>query len=155
MKPTEVPAALAVLGAAAVRQATSECPGDCGLPEGECGGHTPGGIEGMVRIVLAAVLPELDRAGHVRKIADLAPPTVGAALQRTLLALGIKQAALARITGLTEKHISQIATGKAALSPDVANRFAGATGVPSAVWLGIDATRREWDARIEAASGRP
>ena len=76
-----------------------------------------------------------------------APPTVGQAVARTLKSLGMTQAVLARITGLTTKHVNQVIGGKVALSPDVAVKFAHATGTPAAVWLGIQGARAEWEAR--------
>lgn len=78
---------------------------------------------------------------------DPAPPTVGDALRRTLKSLGISQVVLARVTGLTAKHVNQVIGGKAALSPDVAVKLAHATGTPAAVWLGIQGARLEWESR--------
>lgn len=154
MTPDEVPAALAGLGAEALRQAAHECDGDCGLPEDECWArhpvnwsakvagdtHVHGSAEALARIVIAAVRSKTPKPPP-------APPTVGEAVARTLRSLGMTQVALARITGLTAKHVNQVITGKVGLSPDVAVKFAHATGTPAAVWLGIQGARAEWESR--------
>jgi len=158
MTPDEVPTALAAIGAEALRQAAYQCDGDCGPPEDECwtthpvnwsakvagDTHVHGSAEVLARIVIAATRTETPKPPPP-------PPTVGDAIARTLRSLGMTQIMLARITGLTAKHVNQVISGKVGLSPDVAVKFAHATGTPAAVWLGIDGARREWEARVAQA----
>ena len=102
-----------------------------------------------------AVMAVLDATRTKTPKTPPAPPTVGEAIARTLKSLGMTQIMLARITGLTAKHVNQVITGKVGLSPDVAVKFAHATGTPAAVWLGIDGARHEWEARLAECDETP
>ncbi len=59
------------------------------------------------------------------------------------------QAELARRTGLSEKHISQVATGQSAISTDVAMRLEKATRVPARTWNNLESRYQERLAVIE------
>jgi HTH-type transcriptional regulator/antitoxin HigA len=54
----------------------------------------------------------------------------------------MSQVELARRTGLSTKHVSQIATGKVALSIAIALRFEAALGVDAAEWMRAEVARR-------------
>lgn len=71
---------------------------------------------------------------------DLDPATL---LRNTLTTLGMKQIGLALRTGLSPKHINQIALGKQAISSDVALRFERATGIPALEWMHAEAAYRD------------
>ena len=73
----------------------------------------------------------------------------GGTLSETLDALGMSQAELARRTELTTKHISQIVTGDAAISPSVALRLERATSVPSHFWSALEANYQAMQRRLE------
>lgn len=75
------------------------------------------------------------------------PP--GETLQETLEAVGMTQAELAKRTGLTTKHISQIANGKAAISVGTALQFEIVLGIPCHIWLGLEQYYRAFLARRE------
>lgn len=66
----------------------------------------------------------------------------GIVLARTLKALGISQAELARRTGLTAKHVNQVIKHNAPISPAVAAEIDYATGIPAEVWVVLDAIHR-------------
>lgn len=66
-------------------------------------------------------------------------PSAGDVLRRTLRTLGIKQAELARRTGLTPKHINQVIKHGVPVSPAVAAAIGEATGIPAEVWIVLDA----------------
>jgi addiction module HigA family antidote len=52
----------------------------------------------------------------------------------------MSQAELARRTGLSPKHINQIAKGAASITADTATRFERALGVRAGIWLSLQAT---------------
>lgn len=62
----------------------------------------------------------------------------GVVLARTLKALSISQAELARRTGLTTKHVNQVIKAGAPISPTVAVAIGEATGIPAEVWIILD-----------------
>lgn len=68
-------------------------------------------------------------------------------LRDTLGALGLSQSDLAARTGLSLKHINQIAQGLAPISPETAILFEKVTSVPAKMWTLLEATYREALAR--------
>ena len=89
------------------------------------------------------------RTGRYPYEPDYAVPP-GATLQETIEAQGIDQKELARRTGFTEKHVSQVINGKAAISADSAIRFERVTGVPAGFWNNLESQYREQRARLDA-----
>lgn len=88
-------------------------------------------------------------------IGDFAPDYAippGATLIEVLDDQGMSQSDLARRTGLSKKHVSQIANGRAAISVDVALKFEKATGVPAHVWNNLESRYRERVARADEAT---
>ncbi len=73
---------------------------------------------------------------------DYAVPP-GATLLETIEVRGISQKELAQRTGFTEKHISQIITGKMPISPGAAIRLERVTGVPAHLWNALEMKYRE------------
>lgn len=70
------------------------------------------------------------------------PPPPGAELQRVLDAMGLSQIRLAKVTGLTTKHINQVISGKAALSYETAVKLEDVTGIPASWWNAAEAAYR-------------
>jgi HTH-type transcriptional regulator/antitoxin HigA len=68
------------------------------------------------------------------------PP--GDSLRETLEAIGMTQAEFARRADLSTKHVNQIVKGDAALTPDTALAIERVTGVPSRLWLRLEARYR-------------
>ncbi|MGZ4659843.1 MAG: helix-turn-helix transcriptional regulator [Arthrobacter sp.] len=64
-------------------------------------------------------------------------------LRQALVLAGISQAALARATGLTTKHVSQLATGKVPFSVDVALRMESVLPTLSAEELMVSQARAQ------------
>ena len=60
------------------------------------------------------------------------PP--GATLKETLEVMGLSQAELSVRTGLLEKTISQLVTGHAALTLEIADKLELALGIPARFW---------------------
>lgn len=85
-----------------------------------------------------------------RESAD--PLAAGALLGDVLDGLDMSQAELARRTGLSAKHVNQVAQGVAAVSVDVAIRLESATGVPAMVWNTVEAAYRDALARRAEAT---
>lgn len=82
----------------------------------------------------------------------------GTVLRHTLKALGISQAELARRTGLSTKHISQVISGRASIGDACALAIGEATGIPAEVWIVLDAMHRMQliaEPAIRAALTRP
>jgi addiction module HigA family antidote len=75
---------------------------------------------------------------------------LGELITSTLADAGLSQAALARRTDTSTKHISQLVTGKAHLSAAMAFRLEAALGVDAAEWMRAEITTRRLTA--EAAS---
>jgi len=69
-------------------------------------------------------------------------PGVAVLLAESLAGMRMSQADLARTANLSTKHVSQLATGKVPLSPDVAVRLEHALGVSAVDWLRADAPRQ-------------
>lgn len=72
---------------------------------------------------------------------DLSPP--GEILEEALEERGMPSAELARRTGLSEKHVSQIVNGKVPLSMDVALLLERVFGIPANFWCNLEANYRE------------
>ena len=62
----------------------------------------------------------------------VSPP--GRTLLETIEVLGMSQARLAECTGRPKKTISEIVTGKAAITPETAIQFERVLGVPATFW---------------------
>jgi addiction module HigA family antidote len=71
-----------------------------------------------------------------------APASVSVLLAESLAGMRMSQAVLARTANLSTKHVSQLATGKVPISPDIAVRLEDALGVPAVDWLRADAPRQ-------------
>ncbi len=78
---------------------------------------------------------------------DYAVPP-GETLAETIEALHMDQRDLASRTGLSEKHVSQIINGHAAITPETAAKLERVTGVPARMWNNLEATYQERRARI-------
>ena len=72
---------------------------------------------------------------------DYAVPPAGT-LRDTLGALGLSQSDLAARTGLSLKHVNQIAQGLAPISPETAILLEKVTSVPAKMWTLLEATYR-------------
>lgn len=82
------------------------------------------------------------------------PP--GESLRETLEALDMTQAELAERTGLSTKHINQIVSGVAPVTPETALALERVTGAPAAFWTNLEAAyalarARETEAEDSAA----
>lgn len=73
----------------------------------------------------------------------------GATLKSTLAQLGMTQADLAARTGLSLKHVNQIAQGIAAITHESALLLEKATGVPARIWNAREAHYRDHLARTQ------
>ncbi len=73
----------------------------------------------------------------------------GGTLSETLEALGMTQAELARRADLTTKHVSQIVTGDASISPGVALRLERVLGIPSHFWAALEANYQTQKQRLD------
>lgn len=82
---------------------------------------------------------------------DYAVPP-GETLRMRLEEVGLTQAALARRSGLTTKHINQLVKGAVTLTPEVAGRFELVLGVPADWWLRLEADYRAALMRISEQS---
>lgn len=78
---------------------------------------------------------------------DYAVPP-GWALEEALEDLSMSQADLARHTGLSEKHISQLIKGEAPVTVDTAIRLERATEIPARLWNNLERTYRAALARL-------
>lgn len=74
----------------------------------------------------------------------------GEILEETLDALGIKKKDFAESCGLSAKHVSQIISGKAPVTPDTAIRFERVLGIADDVWNNLEANYRAFHARKKA-----
>lgn len=61
--------------------------------------------------------------------------TVGDLLHKVLSGQGMTQVQLSELTGISQKHLSQIRGDKSRLSVEYAVLIEKATGVPAEVWL--------------------
>jgi HTH-type transcriptional regulator/antitoxin HigA len=82
----------------------------------------------------------------VRYAPDYAFPP-GAFLEERLDELGMTQAELSRRTGLSQKHISLLTSGEAALSPQTALLLEKVTGMPASLWNRLEANYRTWQSQ--------
>jgi len=78
------------------------------------------------------------------------PAMPGDVLRKVLRGLGMSQADLARETGLSVKHVNEVAKGCAGISVPVAVRLEEATGIPAMVWNAVEAAYRDAVARRPA-----
>jgi HTH-type transcriptional regulator/antitoxin HigA len=78
---------------------------------------------------------------------DVAP---GETLRAALEALGMTQVQLAARTGLSVKHVNQMAQGVAPVTPETALLLEKATGVNARMWNVLEATYRERVSREES-----
>jgi plasmid maintenance system antidote protein VapI len=63
-------------------------------------------------------------------------------LKATLRTLKMNQAGLCRRTGLSTKHINQVAQGHIGVTPDLALLLERATGTPATAWMTAELNRR-------------
>ena len=70
------------------------------------------------------------------EIQDLSPP--GEILEEALEERSMPSAELARRTGLSEKHISQLINAKAPLSMEVALQLERVLGIPARLWNSLE-----------------
>jgi len=63
----------------------------------------------------------------------------GVLLREVLTKRNLSQAALARSSGLTQKHISRIVTGQSGVGTDAAVALEAALGVPARRWIRMQA----------------
>lgn len=71
----------------------------------------------------------------------------GEILAETLEARRISQAELAARCGLSEKHVSQVITGKASITSDTALLLERTLGVAASLWLNLESSHRLYLAR--------
>lgn len=72
-----------------------------------------------------------------------AVPGAGGPLIVTVLALArMRQAELARRTGLSTKHVNQLCKGIVPMSIDIALRLEAQFGIPAELWMHADTTNR-------------
>lgn len=81
---------------------------------------------------------------------DYAVPP-GETLRETIAELGMTQVELSRRTGRPEKTISEIINGKAAIMPETAIQFERVLGIPTHLWLNLEAKFQETKARLAYA----
>jgi addiction module HigA family antidote len=62
---------------------------------------------------------------------------------------------LARASGLTRKHMSNIVNGSASITPDSALRIAKVLGTTPQLWLNLQSRVDLYDARVKLRSWRP
>ena len=72
----------------------------------------------------------------------------GETLVEWLAVHNMSQAEFARRTGLSTKHINQVANGAAGLSAEVALAFESVTEIPARYWSQLEANHRAYEARI-------
>jgi len=63
---------------------------------------------------------------------------------------GWRQADLASRMGYSEKHISELVNGKAAITPDAAQKLASVLGSSMGFWLALEANYQKHKARLDA-----
>lgn len=79
-----------------------------------------------------------DMAGPVDLRLDV-PPSPGAYLHAVLAAQGVSQTELAARSGLSAKHVNQVANGRTSLTAETAEALEFATGVEARIWLMLEA----------------
>lgn len=83
-----------------------------------------------------------DLLGHESQDAPVVPGA-GGPLIVTILALArMRQAELARRTGLSTKHVNQLCKGIVPMSIDIALRLEQQLGIPAELWMHADTTSR-------------
>ena len=73
----------------------------------------------------------------------------GDTLLETIESCSMSQAELALRAGLSAKTVNQIVQGKAPITPETAIRLERVTGVPAALWLGLESNFRAQLSRLE------
>ena len=73
----------------------------------------------------------------------------GDTLLETIESCSMSQAELALRAGLSAKTVNQIVQGKAPITPETAIRLERVTGVPAALWLGLESNFRAQHSRLE------
>lgn len=68
---------------------------------------------------------------------------------------GLTVSELARASGLTRKHVSNIVNGSAPISPESALRIAKVLGTTPQLWLNLQSRVDLYDARLKLKSWRP
>jgi antitoxin HigA-1 len=68
---------------------------------------------------------------------------------------GITVSELARASGLTRKHVSNIVNGSAPISPESALRISTVLGTTPQLWLNLQSRVDLYDARLKLKSWRP
>ena len=83
------------------------------------------------------------------------PP--GETIKEQLDERNLTQKELARLTGLSEKHVSRLINGLVALTPETAARLEQAIAVPARFWLALEAGYRADLLKVqrENAAARP
>ncbi|MFZ5968392.1 MAG: HigA family addiction module antitoxin [Bacillota bacterium] len=76
------------------------------------------------------------------------PP--GVTLKEYLEDVGMSQAELAKRTGITTKHISEIINGKAPISQDTSLKLENVLGIPASFWNNLEMNYQETKARLDA-----
>lgn len=94
------------------------------------------------------LFPELDPAAFESVPTAAASPA--AYLRIILDHLSLSQSQLAARTGLSTKHVNQVVQGLVPLSPDTALLLERALGVPSGIWIALEAARQDAAARQRA-----
>jgi HTH-type transcriptional regulator / antitoxin HigA len=74
------------------------------------------------------------------------PP--GETLEETIQALGMTQAQLAELTGRPQNTISEIISGKAAITPETALQLERVLGVTASFWYNLEANYVQTLARL-------
>jgi len=97
----------------------------------------------------APVEDRADRQWHPYEPAEV--PSPGETLRETLNALGMSQSKLAARTGLTLKHINQIASARAPISPETAVALERATSVSAGVWNALETHYQDHQIRTREA----
>jgi HTH-type transcriptional regulator / antitoxin HigA len=73
----------------------------------------------------------------------------GETLAEVLAEKGMPQAELARRTGLSSKHVNQMISGTASITPDVALTLERVTGISARVWANLEADHQVHKSRKE------
>ena len=84
---------------------------------------------------------------------DYATPP-GLSLKSVLRGMGMSQGDLAKRIGRDQATVSQIITGKAPITPEVAQRLENVTKMPSGLWLRMEAAYQDKLAELRANQKR-
>ena len=72
-------------------------------------------------------------------------------MEETIQALGMTQAQLAELTERPQNTISEIISGKAAITPESALQLERVLGVPASFWKNLDANYRQTLTRLRGS----